>query len=138
MDFSSINYIALLVVAVISFALGALWYNPILFGKKWQSELGYSDEDLKDANMAQIFGTSFVLILLMNFGLAFIFSFVSREEFGAIDGAMYGAFIGLFFIGTSYGINMLYQRKSFTLWLIDAFYQIVYLSISGAILAVWK
>lgn len=138
MDFSQINFIALIVVTVISFGIGSLWYSPVLFGKKWQQELGFTDEYIREANMVKIFGSSFVLIFLMNFGLAFIFTFVDRPEFSYMQGAMYGGFMGLFFIGTSYGVNMLYQRKSITLWAIDAFYQIIYLVISGAILAVWK
>jgi len=31
----SMNYIAVIVVAVISFILGALWYSPLLFYKPW-------------------------------------------------------------------------------------------------------
>lgn len=137
MDLSTINFLAVIVVTVISFAFGSIWYGP-LFGKKWQKELGFTDEYIKEGNMAKIFGSSFVLILFMNFGLAFIFTFVERPEFGMLDGALYGGFIGLFFIGTSMGVNMLYQRQSFSLWAIDSFYQIIYLTISGSILAVWK
>ena len=137
MDLSTINFLALLVVTVISFAFGSIWYGP-LFGKKWQKELGFTDEYIKEGNMAKIFGSSFILILCMNFGLAFILSFVDRPEFSALDGAMYGGFIGLFFIGTSTGVNMLYQRQSISLWAIDSFYKIIYLTISGSILAVWK
>jgi multisubunit Na+/H+ antiporter MnhB subunit len=137
MDFSTINFLAVIVVTIISFAFGSIWYGP-LFGKKWQKELGFTDEYIREGNMAKIFGSSFVLIFLMNFGLAFIFTFVERPEFGMIEGAMYGGFIGLFFIGTSTGVNMLYQRQSFSLWAIDSFYQIIYLTISGSILAIWK
>lgn len=138
MNIYDINYIALVIATVLSFVLGSLWYSPILFGKKWQQELGFTDEYIREANMIKIFGSSFILIFLMNFGLAFIFTFVNREEFGLLDGALYGAFVGLFFIGTSYGVNMLYQRRSLTLWAIDSFYQISYLSISGSILAYWR
>lgn len=88
--------------------------------------------------MAKTFGTSFVLMFLMNFALAFIFSFVDRQDFDFAQGAIYGAFISLFFNGLSYGINILYQKKSFSLWLIDSSYQILYLAISGSILTVWK
>jgi hypothetical protein len=51
---------------------------------------------------------------------------------------IYGLLIGLFFIATSYGINMIYQRKSFALWAIDSAYQVLYLGISGLILGAWR
>ena len=60
MDFSSLNIWAILVATLASFALGALWYS-VLFGKIWQREVGITDEDMKGANMAKIFGTCLIL-----------------------------------------------------------------------------
>ena len=44
MAIPTINYIAVLVSAVIGMAIGALWYSPLLFGKIWmklRDELGF-------------------------------------------------------------------------------------------------
>jgi hypothetical protein len=138
MELSNINFLALLIAAVASFALGAIWYSPLLFSKIWQKAVGLTEDDLKNTNMALIFGSSFVLILLMNFGLAIILQGHASREITACSGALYGLLIGLFFVGTSIGINMLYQRKSFKLWAIDAGYQIAYLAMTGAILGAWS
>jgi hypothetical protein len=138
MELSNINFLALLVAAVASFALGALWYSPVLFSKAWQKEVGLSDESLKTANIGLIFGSSFLLMLVMNLGLAVILQGHATGNVSAASGALYGFLIGVFFISTSIGINMLYQRKSFRLWLIDAGYQVGYLALSGAILGAWR
>ena len=138
MEISSINYLAVLVAALASFALGSLWYSPVLFAKSWQSTLGFTNEYLKKGNMAVIFGSSFVLIFLMDFGLAFILQAHPKTEFNLFSGIGTGFFTGIFFVATSIGINMLYQRKSFKLWAIDAGYQVLYLTMSGAILGTWK
>ena len=58
---SNINWLSVIVATIAAFILGSLWYSPVLFGKVWQKELGLSDEKIKNANMAVIFGTSFVL-----------------------------------------------------------------------------
>lgn len=137
MELSNINFLALAVAAVASFAIGAVWYSA-LFGKIWQREVGVSTEGLEKSNMALIFGTSFVLMFLMNFGLAAILQGHANRDITAMTGALYGLLIGVFFISTSIGINMLYQRKSLTLWAIDAGYQVLYLAVSGAILGAWK
>jgi hypothetical protein len=39
-------YVAAAVGAVVSFVVGCLWYT-VLFGKKWQALMGFSDEDVK-------------------------------------------------------------------------------------------
>ena len=138
MEISNINFLALVVAAIASFALGAVWYSPVLFAKSWQNALGFTEENFKRGNMAMIFGSSFLLILLMNFGLAVILQGHAGRDVTALSGAIYGFLIGLFFVATSIGINMLYQRKSFTLWAIDAGYQVLFLALGGAILGAWR
>jgi len=138
MELSNINFLALIVAAIISFGIGSIWYSPLLFGKVWQKTVGLSEEKLKDSNMALIFGSSFILIFLMNFGLAIILQGHAVRDISIFSGMLYGFLIGLFFICTSIGINMLYQRKSVTLWLIDAGYQVLYLTVAGAIFGAWR
>ncbi|MBK7872631.1 MAG: DUF1761 domain-containing protein [Saprospiraceae bacterium] len=138
MDFSSINFLAVLVAGVASFALGALWYSPVLFGKAWQKELGYTDEYLQSGNMGVTFGTSFVLMLIMSLGMAMLLPKIAGDTLSLSSGLTNGILIGLLFVGTSMGVNYLYQRKSFKLWAIDAIYQILFLGIMGMILGAWK
>lgn len=135
MDFSNINFIAVLVAGVASWVIGAFWYSPLLFSKRWQKELGFSDEYLANANMPVIFGSSLVLMLIMALGLA---GMIQDGNSDLMSGLKTGILTGLFFSATSVGINYLYQRKSIVLWLIDALYQIVFLGVSGAILGIWQ
>ena len=43
----NINWLAVIVGAVAAFALGALWYSPKMFGKKWMEGVGLKVEDAK-------------------------------------------------------------------------------------------
>ena len=138
MDYSSINFLAVLVSALVAFGLGALWYSPLLFGKTWQGELGFTDEYLQEGNMAKIFGSSFALMLVMALGMALFLQAHNMGDIGWMEGLQHGLYVGVLFVGTSMGINMLYQRKTFRLWLIDAVYQIGFLGIMGAILGAWQ
>jgi len=137
MDFTNINYLAVVVSAFASFALGALWYSPLLFSKTWQKEVGLTDEDLKNANMAKIFGTTFILTIVMAFGMALLLQARPTVTFNWMTGMFHGLAVGVFFVSASMGINYLYQRKSFSLWAIDAGYQILFLCLMGAILGAW-
>lgn len=136
MDFGNINYLAVLVAAVAAFILGSVWYGP-LFGKTWQKELGYTVEYIKKGNMAQIFGLSFILTMVSVFGLAFLFQGHGENEIGWYGGLWHGLFIGLLFAIPIFGVNYLYQRRSFKLFLIDAFYWVVWLGLAGLILGLW-
>lgn len=42
---SGVNWLAVIVGAVVSFGLGALWYSPKLFGTGWMEGVGLSTED---------------------------------------------------------------------------------------------
>ena len=137
MDLGNINYIAVLVAAIASFAFGALWYGNALFGKSWQKELGFTDEYLKEGNMGKIFGSSFLLMLLMSFGMGMLVQGHYTEEVNWLGGLYHGLYVGALFVATGYGINMLYQRKTLKLWAIDSGYQVIILAIMGAILGAW-
>lgn len=39
-----LNWLAVIVGALIYFALGALWYSPVLFGRQWQRSIGWDPE----------------------------------------------------------------------------------------------
>ena len=132
MDFNNINIWAVLVAAVASFAIGFVWYHPGVFGKRWQKDVGLSDEAMTNANMGKIFGASFVLTFIMALVLA------SFHPHGYGQGIWMGGFLGIGLIATSFGVNYLFQRKSMVLWLIDAGYQLMVMLLIGLIIGAWR
>ncbi|NUN10890.1 MAG: DUF1761 domain-containing protein [Ignavibacteriaceae bacterium] len=134
MDFTDINYLAVFVAALAGFIIGAIWYSPLLFSKVWVRETGLKEEELKNANMVKIFGTSFVLMFIQSVMLS---SFVADEE-GALFRMIAGMIIAVGWIVTSIGVLFLFERRSFKLFLIDAGYFVVTFMVMGAILGAWK
>ena len=126
-----INWIAVVVAAVACFLLGGLWYSPVLFGKAWQRETGLTDEQLKQGNMARIFGLSFVLALLAAWNFA---NFLGPRP-SLVFGSAVGFSAGLLWVASSFGINYLFERKSFKLFLINGGYHTVQFTIIGLVLA---
>lgn len=138
MDFSHINFLAVVVAGVAAWALGALWYSPVLFAKVWQREIGHSDEDLKNANFVLIFGTSAVMMMVMALGMAILmYGHGMGELMNWKNGLVMGLMAGVLFVAPSIAINYLYQRKSLTLFAIDSVYQILFMGIIGLILGAW-
>lgn len=86
-----INFVALLVAALVPMLLGFIWYHPKVFGNTWMRSAGLTDEMLKTGNMAVIFGVSFLMSIMMAFVMnliAFHDSFIGGAMFYATNGTM--------------------------------------------------
>ncbi len=132
MDLSSLNLLAILVAALTSFVIGGLWYSPILFGKAWMAENGFTEQDTQ-GNMGMIFGTTFVLALIIAFNLAAFLGPEATFTWGLTAGAL----AGIGWVAAAIGILYLFERKSMRLFLINAGYHAVTFTVMGGILGLW-
>jgi len=137
MDFQqsldSINYFAVLIAGLSAFIIGGLWYS-VLFAKAWMVENKFTEETLRNSNMAKIFGGSFILSLLISFVLAL---FLGPDR-NALIGTLAGFMAGFFWVATAMGITYLFERKSMKLFLINAGYHVITFTVMGLILGMWK
>lgn len=125
-----LNYLAIILAALSTFLLGGLWYSPAVFGKAWMKENGFTEESMKGSNMVKIFGLAFILALISSINLAM---FMGPEK-NVSMGAAYGFAAGFGWVATFVGTHYLFERKSFKLFLINAGYSIVALTIMGVII----
>ncbi|MBD8526969.1 DUF1761 domain-containing protein [Pseudomarimonas arenosa] len=127
------NIWAVLTAAIASFALGGVWYSPLLFAKAWQREAGLSDEQVQGGNVGLIFGLAFVLCVIASFVFAMFLG--PRPPLALGLGAGFAA--GLCWVAASFGINYLFERKSLKLFLINGGYHTLQFTLIGLILALW-
>ncbi|MBK7029484.1 MAG: DUF1761 domain-containing protein [Bacteroidales bacterium] len=135
MDPSNINWLAVLVSTLSFYAIGAVWYSPVLFGKIWMKELNMTPDAAKNANMAKIMTFTFILSLIMVTNLAF---FLGDPKIGASEGALYGFLTGFGWVAMAMTLNALYEMKGWKYMLINAGYMAVGFTLSGFILGAWK
>jgi Protein of unknown function (DUF1761) len=128
-----INLFAVFAAAVAGFALGGLWYSPLLFARVWQRESGVTDEQIKNSNMAVTFGLAFLLTLIASF----VFAVFLGPRPSLVLGLGAGISAGLCWVASSFGINYLFERRSFTLFLINGGYHTLQFTLIGLILALW-
>src|ERR1044071_9140930 len=95
------NIWAVLVAALSTFLIGGLWYSPAVFGKAWMKENGFTEEGMKNSNMAKIFGTAFVLALVSSINLAMVLG--PDPAMNAGMGAFYGFLAGFGWVATFVG-----------------------------------
>ena len=135
MDNGTVNYLAVLVAAVVGFMPGALWYSPALFGKQWQALTGVSDEAAKAMGLKPFFIT-FIGMLLLTYGMARVMNLAGLS--GLQGGVMIAALVWLLFLAPLMLSQTVFQNQKVKLWGIDVGYRFVSTLIIGVILGVWS
>lgn len=128
------NYLAIVVAAIINMVLGFLWYGP-LFGRQWMALSGIKMENIDRSAMPRIYGVSFVAALVTAFVLSRIVDWAGAKTFGA--GAAVGFWVWLGFVATVTIASVLYENRPTGLYALNNGYQLVSLLIMGGILAMW-
>ena len=129
----SINYLAVLVSAVVVFVLGALWFS-LLFSKPWRRMMGVSGPQQSPG--AALLAQFFVCAVLVSWGMAVVLSHVGNMEIGRAVGFAILCWLG-FAGATSYSTAMA-GLKPRALWAIESGYNLVSFIIAAVILSVWR
>src|SRR5437764_459680 len=83
------NYVAAVVAALSSFAIGGVWFSPLMFAKAWQREAGLTDEEV-GRGAGRAYGGGLVLSLVVAMNLAFFLGGHAGIACGAGAGALAG------------------------------------------------
>lgn len=129
-----LNYLAILVAALSSFLIGGIWYSPAVFGVAWMKENGLTEEKLKERSMPKVFGLAFLLALIASFNLVMFLG----PDTDISSGALYGFLAGIGWVATFVGTHYLFEKRSLRLFLINAGYSVVALTVMGLILGAWR
>lgn len=127
-----VNWLAVVAAAASAFLLGGLWYSKAMFLKAWQRGSGLSDDQMQKGHPGKIFGGAFVLSLV---SAATFAMFLGKLPVG--EATAYGFCAGLCWVAASFGINYLFERKNFTLFLVNGGYHTVQFTLYGLILGLW-
>jgi len=131
-----VNYVAVVVAAVASVVLGAIWYGP-LFGKVWMKAAGKtkSDIDKSKGDMPKMYAITIAGSLATAYVLAV---FIGWAQVTTIALAVILAFlVWLGFVVTSSLGTVVWESRNQQSFLIDVSYSFVSLIIMAAIIVVW-
>lgn len=129
--FQEIDWLAVAVAALATFAIGGPWYSQALFLKTWQQEMNMADA--QPGHPGRVFGAAYAFSFI---ACAFLATMIGIGG-GALTGARMGLLVGLCFVATSFGINYQFANRSFKAWLIDGGYHVVQFLAFGLILGAW-
>ncbi|MBI1193780.1 MAG: DUF1761 family protein [Bacteroidetes bacterium] len=161
MDYNGLFYF---VAALVPILTGFIWYHPKTFGAQWMKLNQLTEADLQKGNMALILGVTYVLSLILAFGLSGIvihqsgveslfameYGHDGQQEITALvdtiranysdkhrhfgHGALHGGLAALMLALPVLGINALFERRSWKYIAIHTGYWWVTMLLMGGIL----
>jgi len=133
--FQNINFWAVLLAAATKVIMGSFWYSPLILGKTWMHENGFTEEDFKKGHPIWLMALlSFSFAFIAAFGMAF---FISPQS-TMLSGAGLGATVSIVWISASKANTTLFENYTIKHYLIHAGYDIFSYTTMGAILGCWK
>ena len=140
MELDQLNYLAILVAALVANVIGAVWFSPKAFFPVWWKLIGKTPEQQPgSSNMAYVFGMTFLGVLGYTFGLALVLEVitVAHGSLSVGTGALVGAALGLLIGGGASLSHRMFAGQGFKVWLLEIGNDVVSLAVVGAILAAW-
>jgi hypothetical protein len=134
-NFGAFNWWSVLVAAIVGYALGALWYSPVLFGNKWMKLEGHKEEDLKDGWMKAMIVT-FITTFLTAFVLEAVIATWGLTDWS--HAIPISVLFGLFLYAGNQLSDFLYSRRPMKLFWIVAMYRFVMILVMSIILILWQ
>ena len=137
LDLGSINYIAVVVAIVVNMALGAVWYSPLLFAKPWMAANDLTEESISESGSAT---RGYVVAVIASIVIAFAIALFAQAAGvdTAIEGLLLGLAAGLGFVATTFAANYIFESKPLKLYLINAGYPVVSLTLIGLLIGAWQ
>jgi len=133
MDIGTVNYLAVLVAGIAAMAIGFTWYHPKVFGSAWMREAGISPEG--GETMTRSMAIGFLAALVTAYVLA---------QFAVIGGAAtyLDAIVLAFWVWLGFQVTLMvgsviWEKKSWTYFLINGSHQLVSLIAISLIVTLW-
>jgi len=130
-----VNVLAVIVATVAAMALGALWYSPVLFARRWLAAVGKTQEEI-GAGARIGYAVTSLAWLVVAFALSALVDWAAAETL--VEGVLVGLVAWAGFVATTMAINSAFQDRPRALYLIDAGYHLAAFVVIGAVVGAWQ
>jgi len=133
---STISLLSVVTAAIVAFIIGALWYSPFMFGRKWMALANINNLDMattRRAGVGKLYSVHFIFIVVSLAILGFIIS--ASRSVTAVDGAIWGMLVWIGFSVPTGLTRCLWEKCPIGLFFIDTINMLIGLVIGGAIIA---
>lgn len=129
----AVNWLAVALATVASFAFGAVWYMGL--SRQWMAALGKSRDQFNQGDF-----TPFIWSIVVEFVMAYFIALLIPALLGEITvwgGALVGAHMWLGFVITTMIMNHRYEAMKWSLTLIDGAHVLGVLVIQGIVIGLF-
>jgi hypothetical protein len=133
--YHGINYLAVVIAAIVYMAIGAIWYSPIIFGKAWLKGIGKTKEELAGQASAMIYIWALIASFIASYGIARIMYWTQTYSVGA--GIRIGLVASVCFVLTTFSINDGFEHRPMGLTFGNILYHIIGFVVAGIIIGAW-
>jgi hypothetical protein len=130
-----LNYVAVVVVTIIGFVFGGLWYSKLLFGKAWRDEVKLTEEQCKAGSARKLFVAflcTFVLVTALD-GLVTMLGIGS-----VLSGAKVGLYVGFGIAAATQIPGAVFEGRTCKYRAIAVGHNVLLCVLAAAILAVYR
>ena len=130
-----VNYLAVVVAAVVGMVIGAVYYSPRVAGRAWMAAIGKTEEDLRGANRPILFLFAAILTLLLATMLAAAIGWADVQTLGG--GALVGLLCWIGFAIPLVGLVFMFEGRRPANLAITGGHYLIALVVKGAIIGAW-
>ena len=113
----NVNYLHILVAAVVAMIAGYLWYSPYLFGNQWAKLSGMKMDGGSKQDMQKTYGISYLLAVVTAYMMSYFIGYLQVTTFmGAVQLAF---MLWLGFAMPPMATNYLFKKTSQQLFFLE-------------------
>lgn len=129
----AVNWLAVILASVASFAIGAVWYMAL--SKQWLAAIGKSRDDI-DSKDVTPFIWSFIVLLVIAYFIALLTPAV-MGTMSIYNAMLLGGHMWLGFILTSMILNHRYEGRPWSLTIINGGYLLAVVLVDGLVIGLF-
>ena len=134
-----LNWLAVIVAALLYFALGALWYSPVLFARPWMNAIGWdrSPDEPQPSPVTYLLPGLFYLVAAV--ATAILAAATGSDTFG--EGIFLGLVVGIGYALVLTAVNAVFDPNMPRPWVwfaISGAYNLIGLVIVAVLVSIWR
>jgi hypothetical protein len=135
-EIPEVNYIAVLVATIVYWALGGLWYSPVLFQKQWMAAIGKTHDDLsKGMSPGAAMGAMFVVTAVSVIALSWLMAYAEVDN---VAGALaIGVIVSFGFLLVPLASQVFFENRPWNYFMITFGYLAAGTILAAIILGLW-